>query len=78
MPFVDVGAGATLTEIREPDLGGAFQFNLQAVAGLDYWFRQSTSMGLELRFIHLSSAGIYSPNRGVNTAGLFVSVKSLF
>ena len=78
VPFVDVGAGATLTEIREPDLGGAFEFNLQAVAGLDYWFGQSTAMGLELRYVHLSSAGIYSPNRGVNTVGLFVSVKSLF
>ena len=78
VPYVDVGAGATLTEIREPDLGGAFQFNLQAVAGLDYWFGQGAAMGLELRYIHLSSAGIYSPNRGVNTAGLFVSVKSLF
>jgi len=48
VPYMDVGAEATLTEIREPDLGGAFEFNLQAVAGLDYWFGQSTAMGLEL------------------------------
>lgn len=78
VPYMGVGAGATLTEIREPDLGGAFEFNLQAVAGLDYWFGQSTAMGLELRYVHLSSAGIYSPNRGVNTVGLFISMKSLF
>ena len=78
VPYMGVGAGATLTEIREPDLGGAFEFNLQAVAGLDYWFGQSTAMGLELRYVHLSSAGIYSPNRGVNTAGFFISMKSLF
>ena len=27
--FVEIGAGVTLTHIRKPDLGGAFQFNLQ-------------------------------------------------
>src|SRR5688572_25483871 len=30
VPFLDIGAGITGTDIGEPDLGGAFQFNLQA------------------------------------------------
>jgi hypothetical protein len=60
--YADVGAGITLTEIRAPDLGGAFQFNPQAVPGVNYFLRDDSAISFEGRYLHLSSAGIYKPN----------------
>jgi len=78
VPYADVGAGITLTDIRAPDLGGSFQFNLQAIVGVNYFVRDALAINLEGRYIHLSSLGIYSPNYGVNTIGIFLGVTEFF
>lgn len=76
--YVGGGAGVVWTEIGEPDLGGPFQLNLLASTGLDYKASRNTVIGLQLRYVHLSSAGVYSPNRGVNATGAIVTVRHLF
>ena len=78
IPYLDVGAGLSLTEIRDPDLGGAFQFNLQAIAGVNYFIQDSVAVHLEARYLHVSSAAIYKPNNGVNTVGAFIGVSTYF
>jgi hypothetical protein len=66
VPFADGGAGVTLTGIRRPDLGGLFEFNLQPGGGLHWFLRSDLALTAEVHFLHLSSAGISSPNLGVN------------
>ena len=66
VPFVDAGAGVTGTGIREPDLSNIFEFNIQAGLGVHWFFRDNVALTLEVRYMHLSSAGISSPNLGVN------------
>jgi opacity protein-like surface antigen len=66
IPFMDIGAGVTATSIREPDLGGTFEFNLQAGLGLQCFLKKNLALSLESRYIHFSSANIYHPNQGVN------------
>ncbi|HTD87219.1 MAG TPA: acyloxyacyl hydrolase [Candidatus Binatia bacterium] len=66
VPFFDVGAGVTLTDIFGPDLSGVFQFNLQTGVGAHYFFAERTAITVEYRFMHISNAGISQPNRGVN------------
>jgi hypothetical protein len=78
IPYVDLGVGATLTGIREPDLGGSFQFNLQGSVGVNYFLRDALAINLEGRYIHLSSAGIFEPNNGVNSTGIFFGVNKFF
>ncbi|OPY13776.1 MAG: Lipid A deacylase PagL precursor [Syntrophus sp. PtaB.Bin001] len=78
VPYVDLGVGATLTGIREPDLGGSFQFNLQGSVGVNYFFKDGLAINLEGRYIHLSSAGIFEPNNGVNSTGIFFGVSKFF
>ncbi|NTW77659.1 MAG: acyloxyacyl hydrolase [Syntrophaceae bacterium] len=78
IPYLDVGAGITLTDIRAPDLGGAFQFNLQASAGVNYFIRDNVAVHLEVRYLHISSAAIYEPNNGVNSVGGFLGVSKYF
>lgn len=72
IPFLDLGAGATLTDIHEPDLGGVFQFNLQAGAGMNYFLSPKVALSVESRFLHLSSARMSVPNTGAN-ACLFLA-----
>jgi len=69
VPFVDIGIGISLTDIRLPDLGGSFQFNTQAGAGLNWFIKDNLAISLECRYLHLSSAGLSMPNDGVNTLG---------
>jgi len=78
IPYVDVGGGVTLTEIRAPDLGGTFQFNLQASIGTNYFFQDNMAVSLEGRYLHLSSAHLTAPNNGVNTIGAFCGINIFF
>ncbi len=66
VPFFEVGAGATATDIRDGDLSTTFEFNLQIGAGVHLFVRDDVAFTLEYRFVHLSNAGMEDPNQGVN------------
>jgi lipid A 3-O-deacylase len=66
VPFIDAGCGVTATSIGPPDLSNVFEFNLQATGGTHYFVRENLAVTLEARFLHMSCAGITSPNRGLN------------
>ncbi len=66
IPFMDMGAGVTATGIRQPDLGGTFEFNEQANLGVDWFVRDDVALTFEVGVMHVSSAGIYHPNSGLD------------
>ncbi len=78
IPFADVGAGVTATGERAPDLGGTFEFNLQAGTGVHWFFRDNMAATAEARYMHVSSAGLYTPNSGLNTIMGLVGVTWFF
>ena len=78
VPFVDAGAGVTATSIGGPDLSNTFEFNLQATAGTHYFLRNNLALTFETRFVHISCAGISSPNHGVNGVWATIGVAVLF
>lgn len=78
VPYVDIGAGITLTGIRAPDLGAPYQFNEQAIIGVGYFVKDNLSINIAMQYLHISSAGIYTPNNGVNTVGCFLGVQWFF
>jgi opacity protein-like surface antigen len=78
MPFMDAGAGVSLTDIGRPDLSTTFEFNLQAGAGLNYFVRENLALTLQYRFLHLSNARITSPDLGVNANVVFAGLTWLF
>ena len=78
IPFVDAGAGISLTDINGPDLSGNFQFNLQVGAGLHCFLRDDLALTVGYRWLHLSNAGIERPNLGVNTQVISVGVDWFF
>jgi len=66
VPFLDIGAGVSATSIGPPDLSGTFEFNLQACAGVNRFLRDDLALTLEARYLHMSCAGLSSPNSGLN------------
>ena len=78
IPYVDLGMGIALTEIRAPDLGSSFQFNEQVAAGVNYFFADDVAVNFEIHFLHISSAGTSKPNQGVNTVGPSIGVNWFF
>ena len=66
VPFFDVGAGVTWPDINGSDLPGLFQFNEQVGVGAHYMFAEKTAFTVQYRFMHISNAGIQTPNRGAN------------
>lgn len=66
VPYLDGGAGVSATSIRKPDLGGAFQFNLQAAVGVQRFVTDNVAVTLQAGYMHISSAHISTPNDGVN------------
>lgn len=78
VPFIDAGAGVTETGIRAPDLGGAFEFNLQGGVGIQYFLRNNLAIGLEGDYLHMSSAKLYRPNLGLNGVAGLVAMNYYF
>ena len=66
IPFFDAGAGVTATGIAHPDLGGTFEFNLQPGFGMHWFVRDNLALTGEVKYLHMSCAGIDKPNLGLN------------
>jgi len=78
IPFVDWGAGVTATGIGPPDLSGTFEFNLQAATGVHWFVRDDLALTSEVRYMHMSCAGIHSPNLGVNCVAFMIGLTWFF
>jgi len=78
VPFFDVGAGVTETDIGRPDLGGTGQFNLQGGPGVHWFVRKNLALTAQYRFLHLSCASSDHPNHGVNTSAFYTGISWFF
>ena len=71
-------AGVTGTSIGPPDLSGTFEFNLQATIGVRWFLRDDLALTGEVRYLHMSCAGIHSPNLGANSVPIMVGLTWFF
>ena len=78
LPFVQGGFGPSVTDIGQPDLGTAFEFNIQGGAGVHYFWNQHSAITVECRYFHLSNADIRPPNQGVNACVFSIGNSWLF
>lgn len=78
VPYLDAGAGVTATSISAPDLSNTFEFNLQATIGAHWFFRENAALTLEARYLHMSCAGISSPNLGLNAVVGLIGLSFFF
>ena len=78
IPYVDIGAGVSATSIGPPDLSHYFEFNLQAATGVRWFVRDNVALGVEARYLHMSCAGLHTPNLGLNNVGGMFSISWFF
>jgi hypothetical protein len=78
IPFFDAGAGVTATSISHPDLGGTFEFNLQPGIGMHWFVRDNLALTGEVKYMHMSCAGIDKPNLGLNDVIGYIGVTWFF
>ena len=78
VPFVELGAGLTATDIRDSNLSTTFEFNLQLGAGTHVFLSDSLAVTLEYRFIHVSNAGLDVPNLGLNSSTGYLGITCFF
>jgi lipid A 3-O-deacylase len=78
MPYVDLGAGVSATSIGPPDLSHTFEFNLQAATGIRWFISNNVALNVEACYLHMSCAGINTPNLGLNNLNGMVGVSWFF
>src|SRR5690349_11237732 len=78
VPFVQVGAGLTATDINRGVVGQTFQFNLDIGIGTRYFLAGHWSVNLECRYQHVSNANTGKHNLGINAIGPLLGVSYFF
>lgn len=78
VPFALIGVGITGTNIRDGDLSTTFEFNLQCGAGVHYFISDGVALTGQYRLIHISNAGLDTPNQGVNSSTFLLGISWFF
>ncbi|MGA2248166.1 MAG: acyloxyacyl hydrolase [Verrucomicrobiota bacterium] len=78
IPFVDLGAGVSATSIGPPDLSHYFEFNLQGATGVRWFIKDNIALSIEARYLHMSCAGMNTPNRGLNNVNGMIGIGWFF
>jgi hypothetical protein len=78
VPFFQLGAGISFSDIDHKIFGQAFSFNLDAGTGVRYFIDPRCSLNAEYRFQHISNADTANNNLGINAQGAVLSVSWYF
>jgi lipid A 3-O-deacylase len=65
-PYCELGAGAVFTSKQVPEGASRTNFTTSGALGI-HFLRRKYNWSAELRFMHISNAGISSLNPGINT-----------
>jgi lipid A 3-O-deacylase len=66
MPYIDIGAGTLFTNNQVPPGTSRVNFTTSGALGL-HFLRSKYNWSAEVRFMHISNAGLSTPNPGINT-----------
>jgi lipid A 3-O-deacylase len=65
-PYVDLGGGTLFTNTKVPEGTAHVNFTTSGALGA-HFLRSKYNFSAEVRFMHISNAGISRPNPGINT-----------
>jgi len=65
-PYFEIGGGTLFTNVRVPEGSSRVNFTTSGALGL-HFLRKKYYWSAEVRFMHISNAGINHPNPGINT-----------
>jgi lipid A 3-O-deacylase len=66
VPYFEVGGGTLFTNTQVPTGTSRVNFTTSAALGL-HFLRSKHNFSAEVRFMHISNAGLATPNPGINT-----------
>lgn len=66
VPYVDLGGGTLFTNVKVPENTSRTNFTTSAALGV-HFVRSKYYWSSEIRFMHISNAGLATPNPGINT-----------
>jgi len=67
VPFFQGGVGVMYTSLQGINAGGPFQFDEVVGLGIDMFCTKNFALSVSYRYRHMSNAGIYSDNSGLDT-----------
>jgi len=76
-PYFVGGLGLMYKDLHGYNMGGPFTFMETVGGGLTYFLDKNIAVNAEFRFRHMSNAGIYNDNAGLNS-GLFLAGVSYY
>jgi opacity protein-like surface antigen len=74
VPFVQGGLGVMYTSLQGVRTGGPFQFDELFGAGIEAFVSKRFALTVEYRYRHMSNAGIYEDNRGLDTQFVLIGI----
>lgn len=69
VPYLEIGGGTLFTNTQVPTGTSRINFTSSGAIGL-HFLRSKRNFSAELRFMHISNAGLATPNPGINTVQL--------
>lgn len=66
VPYLDIGGGTLFTNVKVPENTSHVNFTTSGALGA-HFLRSKYNLSAEIRFMHISNAGISRPNPGINT-----------
>jgi lipid A 3-O-deacylase len=66
VPYFEIGGGTLFTNVKVPENTSHVNFTTGGALGL-HFLRGRKAFSAEVRFMHISNAGIANPNPGINT-----------
>jgi lipid A 3-O-deacylase len=66
-PFVEVGGGVLFSGDKIPPGTNTVNFMPQASVGVQIFTRENRAVSLTAKYVHISNAGLATPNPGINT-----------
>jgi hypothetical protein len=69
VPYLELGGGTLFTNTKVPEGTSHVNFTTSGALGL-HFLRSKYNISTEIRFMHISNAGLATPNPGINTVQL--------
>lgn len=66
VPYFEIGGGTLFTNVKVPSGTSQINFTSSAALGL-HFLRSRHNISAEVRYMHISNAGLATPNPGINT-----------
>ena len=66
VPYIELGGGTLFTNTKVPEGASRINFTTGGAVGL-HFLRSKYNINAEVRYMHISNAGLATPNPGINT-----------